>query len=187
MVRRFLFGALAICLLGGGARKSEEHALTAHSGPSQEPSGQPQTSREKKKAEASIVYRNTQYGFCFSLPISWRGYSIVADQWRGNPLNEQGEQHAQKGPMISVRHPLWTSANPRQDIPIMVFTQAQWGSLQRDEFHIGAAPIGPSELGRNHKYVFALPARYDYAFPTGYEEVEQILATHPLNGGCKAR
>lgn len=57
----------------------------------------------------------------------------------------------------------------------MVFTPAQWNSLQGDEFHIGAAPMNPSELGRSSQYVLALPARYNYAFPTGYEEVEQIL------------
>ena len=57
----------------------------------------------------------------------------------------------------------------------MVFTLDQWDRLNKDEFHIGAAPINPSELGRNKDYVFALPARYNYAFPLGYEEVEQIL------------
>jgi hypothetical protein len=82
--------------------------------------------------------------------------------------------------MISIRHPEWTAENPRQDIPIMIFTTAQWNSLQQGKFHIGAAPIGPSELGRNAKYVFALPARYNYAFPTGYEEVESILKSDPL-------
>ena len=45
-----------------------------------------------------------------------------------------------------------------------------------------AAPINPGELGRNVKYVFALPARYNYAFPTGYQEVEKILEGKPLRG-----
>lgn len=40
--------------------------------------------------------------------------------------------------------------------------------------------IGPSMLGQNSKYVFALPPRYNYAFPTGFEEVEKILETGPL-------
>jgi len=62
----------------------------------------------------------------------------------------------------------------------MIFTRAQWNSLQRGDFHIGAAPIGPSELARNSKYVFALPARYNYAFPIGFEEVEIILKNNPL-------
>ena len=62
----------------------------------------------------------------------------------------------------------------------MIFTTAQWKSLQQEEFHIGAAPVGPRELGRNTKYVFGLPARYNFAFPTGYEEVENILKGDPL-------
>jgi hypothetical protein len=62
----------------------------------------------------------------------------------------------------------------------MVFTLQQWNSLQSDMFHIGAAPIGPSELTRNNSYVFALPARYNFAFPPGYQEVEEILRNKPL-------
>ena len=62
----------------------------------------------------------------------------------------------------------------------MVFTLAQWKALQDLEFSVGAAPIGPSELGRNSKYVFALPARYNYAFPKGFEEVEDIVKNKPL-------
>lgn len=69
----------------------------------------------------------------------------------------------------------------------MVFTISQWNALLKDKFIVSAAPIGPGELGRNHTYVFALPARFDYAFPTGYEEVEQILRNRPLNAACKLR
>ena len=69
----------------------------------------------------------------------------------------------------------------------MVFTRKQWESLLKDEFHIGAAPIGPSELGRNHKYVFALPARFDFAYPTGFEEVDQIVRNNPLQAPCKEK
>jgi hypothetical protein len=128
----------------------------------------------------ALEYRNTQYGFRFSLPANWKGFSIVTDQWQGYISGQQGDELAQQGPLISIRHPRWTSANPRQDIPVMVFTLAQWDSLQRDEFHIGAAPIGPSELGRNAQYVFALPARYNFAFPTGWEEVQKIIDGKPL-------
>jgi hypothetical protein len=128
-----------------------------------------------------IVYQNTQYGFDFSLPNTWEGYSIVASAWEGVSLKEQESGKViETGPIISIRHPQWTSENPRQDIPIMVFTLKQWESMQNDEFHIGAAPMNPSELGRNSKYVFALPARYNYAFPTGYEEVEDILKNNSL-------
>jgi len=33
---------------------------------------------------------------------------------------------------------------------------------------------------RNENYVFTIPARYNFAFPTGYEEVEKILESKPL-------
>ena len=126
----------------------------------------------------SIVYDNIKYGFRFSLPQSWKGYTIVKSEWDG--MDSQTGKTIDLGSIISIRHPLWTAQNPRQDIPIMIFTLAQWNALQQGKFHIGAAPIGPSELGRNSKYVFALPARYNYAFPTGYQEVETILKGKPL-------
>ena len=128
----------------------------------------------------SIVYKNTEFGFDFTLPESWNGYTIVESNWEGASI--QTGKTTETGKTISIRHPLWTAQNPRQDIPVMVFSLDQWNSLQNGDFHIGAAPINPSELGRNSKYVFALPARYNYAFPTGYEEVETILKNNPLKG-----
>ncbi len=142
----------------------------------------PQKEGETQEEDKSIVYKNAQYGFNFSLPISWKGYTIVTDKWNGVPpgksLNDSGTV---SGPLISIRHPLWTPKSPRQDIPILVFTKSQWNSLQHEEFFIGAAPIGPTELGHNSSFVFALPARYNFAFPTGYEEVEAILKKKPLS------
>ncbi len=126
----------------------------------------------------SIVYENTKYGFRFKLPVSWKGYSIVTSKWEGRGLT--GGSVVETGPIISIRDPKWTVKTPRQDIPIMVFTHTQWNLLKQEVFHIGAAPLNPSELGRNNYYVFALPARYNYSFPAGYKEVETILANHPL-------
>lgn len=131
-----------------------------------------------------VEYRNAQYGFTFSLPETWKGFSIITDKWEGYDLTKQypqGQVITEQGPMISIRHPQWTAQVPRQDIPIMVFTIDQWGALNKDEFHIGAAPINPSELGRNDKYVFALPARYNYAYPEGYQEVDEILSKGSLH------
>jgi hypothetical protein len=126
----------------------------------------------------SLVYTNEEYGFEFTLPATWKDYSIVMDKWKGEAVTGEGKE---EGPMLSIRHPQWTSENPRQDIPILIFTIDQWDALQQEKFHIGAAPIGPQELNRNEKYVFALPARYNFAFPTGYEEVEQILEGNPIH------
>lgn len=120
----------------------------------------------------SVIYTNAQYGFNLTLPTSWKGYTIVNTTWAGGKTDNPD---VTDGPIISIRHPLWTAAVPRQDIPIMVLTLDQWNALQKDQFHIGAAPINPSELGRNAKYVFALPARYNYAYPVGYEEVDALI------------
>jgi|GEM_PF-830467 hypothetical protein len=151
--------------------------------------------------DSAVIYDNAEFGFSIVLPASWEGYQIVTEQWEGYSLEEQqsGEQagaggsgnieagEAAKtgqlplsGPIIYIRHPLWTAEDPRQDIPIMIFTIGQWEALQEDKFHIGAAPIGPKELGRNSRYVFALPARYNFAFLTGFEEVEAILESGAL-------
>lgn len=128
-------------------------------------------------ATSATAYQNTQYGFSVSLPASWAGYTVVMDTWKGDSLDANGNmtQGTVSGPFISIRNPLWTAADPHQDIPIYVFTIQQWNDMQADKFHIGAAPINPSELARNANYVFALPARYNFAYQTGYEEVQQVI------------
>ncbi len=109
-----------------------------------------------------------------------RPITLTAEKFGGHWLITavQLGAYEENGPAVYKNS--WTAQNQRQDIPIMVFTHAQWDALQNGEFHIGAAPIGPSELARNSSYVFALPARYNYAFPAGYEEVENILKGDPL-------
>ncbi len=133
--------------------------------------------RRMEPGDSMLVYENRQYGFAFSLPETWQGYQVVIEEWEGL---DPGGKRVEAGPVLKFRHPEWMENNPRQDIPVMVFTLAQWEKMQQEKFHIGAAPVGPKELGRNDKYVFALPARYNFAFPTGYEEVEEILENNPL-------
>ena len=137
------------------------------------------TSSVEISSSAQIIYKNTEYGFTFNLPASWTGYSIINSNWNGN-LIEVTDSPKVTGPEISIRHPLWTVEVPRQDIPILILTLDQWNLVQQEKLSLGAAPIPPSELGRNSKYVFALPARYNFAFPTGFEEVNQIIETKPL-------
>lgn len=122
-----------------------------------------------------ISYQNNDYGFAISLPKIWKEYTILTEKWEGT--SPENGQVVESGPKLLIRHPQWTKENPRQDIPILVFTPKQWEEMQKDQFHIGAAPMNPSKLGANDKYIFALPARYNYAFPTGYEEVEEILTS----------
>ena len=134
-------------------------------------------------AEDGVVYSNTDYGFEVQLPDSWEGYTIVTDSWNGIALDgdKQGENVA-SGDIIKIRNPKWTEDNPYQDIPVMVFTLDQWDQVSNEKMAVSAAPIPPAKLGSNSKYVFALPARYNYAFPTGFEEVEDIVASNPLVG-----
>ncbi len=132
---------------------------------------------------ALVEYKNTEYGFVITLPSSWKGYSSISNTWKAySPNKPQGSIPDETGPLLSVRHPLWSETTPRQDIPVMVFTLLQWNLITQDKIHVGAAPINPSELARNTKYVFALPARYNFAYPVGYEEVETILQTKPIRG-----
>ena len=143
------------------------------------------TTTSTTESVTPVEYRNTQYGFTFSLPADWKGYSIVTEKWQGFPISTGNASSsttsaAVYGPELLIRNPLWTAKNPRQDIPIMIFTTAQWGLVQQMKLSVGAAPVPPSELGHNSTYVFALPARYNYAFQTGYQEVEKILAGKPL-------
>lgn len=142
--------------------------------PTTSPSASPSASSN------TILYENKQYGFSFELPLSWQNYSIVDDNWQGYLItNETGQSTPDEtGPKILIRHPMWTSQVPRQDIPIMIFTLAQWDLVSQEKLAVGAAPFGPSELGRNSTYVFGLPARYNYAFLPGFEEVDQLIQAH---------
>lgn len=132
-------------------------------------------------AKSTLTYSNKDYGFNFTLPSDWKGYTIVKDTWEGTSLSgKQSGKVTQKGTELLLRNPKWTKKNPYQDIPIMVFTKKQWKLIEKEELAVSAAPIGPSKLGSNSKYVFALPARYNFAYPAGYEEVEKIMKSNPL-------
>lgn len=124
---------------------------------------------------ASVVYENKEYGLRVALPEDWKGYQVLTQQWAAFKVSDPGAGNTVFGPEIVLRSPKWTQAKPYQDIPIMIFSPEHWQQLNQDVIHIGAAPIGPRELARNARYVFALPARYNFAFPEGYEEVEKII------------
>ncbi|MGB9832047.1 MAG: hypothetical protein ACPLPP_00845 [Caldisericum exile] len=133
-----------------------------------------------KECFRTLKYTNNEYGFNFYLPLTWNGYKVIEDKWTGYKFGASGDEIAETGPILIIRDSEWTEKEPTQVIPIMIFTIAQWNDLKKEKFHIGAAPIGPTELGRNSKYVFALPARYNYAFPKGFEVVDEIMQSNPL-------
>lgn len=131
---------------------------------------------EKCESVATTTYRNDKYGFKVKLPESWKGFKTVESQ--KDIFGTNGEGVIGHFPEIEIVHPLSTTQNPRQNIPIFIFTADQWkhvGNEKDGDWAVSAAPIPPSELGHNNKYVFALPARYNYAYLPGFEEVQQII------------
>lgn len=125
----------------------------------------------------SITYKNTDYGFDFTLPLNWQGYSVVKETWSGSPLTNTPPQ---SGPKLLIRNPKWTALAPYEDLPILVFTISQWNSYLAENFSVGAAPIKASELGRNNKYIFALPARWNFDYSLDYKEAQDIIDGNPL-------
>lgn len=126
------------------------------------------------------VYRNELFGFSIALPESWKGYTI--NQIKEDLYDVTGKTKTNNGvvdsfQLVEIHHPLETANNPREDMPIMIFTPSQWDHVQKEEWSAGAAPIPPSILGQNSKYILALPARYNYDFKTGWEEVDQLVKT----------
>lgn len=129
-------------------------------------------------------YRNLEYGFILALPESWRGFSATEKKWTGNwhyPKSIATDEV--RGPLIVIDHPRFYEV--AQEIPVMIFTREQWNSViehgvGKPFLSVSAAPIPPSEIGRNSKYVFAIPPRYNYAFPVGWEEVDKIVQNKSL-------
>jgi hypothetical protein len=63
----------------------------------------------------------------------------------------------------------------------MIFTPTVWDQVNSGSISVSAAPIPPTKLAENSRYVFALPARYNYAFPKGWEEVDQIMKSNRVS------
>lgn len=132
-------------------------------------------------AVEAVTYTNAEYGFSVALPQDWKGYTVLNQTWTGYAICATGQCPTESGPQIAIRNPRWTAGTPYQDIPVMVFTIDEWHAVVQGTLGVSAAPIPPRELGRNATYVFALPARYDYAFPAGWQEVQDIVNAHPLH------
>jgi len=56
-----------------------------------------------------------------------------------------------------------------------------WAQVESEELLVSAAAMLPTKLAENDSYVFALPARYNYAYPKGWEEVDQIMKSNPVS------
>jgi hypothetical protein len=128
-----------------------------------------------------VTYRNKQYGFCFDLPPQWAGYKVIEEQWEGGDYTGGVEA---SGPKLLFRSPQWTNADPREDIPILVFTTAQWTLIEKEKLIVSAAPVPPQEIAKNTRYVFALPPRWNYDGLPGLDEANRIVAGNSLHAPC---
>jgi len=122
------------------------------------------------------VYRNATYGLMIRLPDDWKGFTTVPKNWQAWEVST-GNMVA-TGPEVVLRHPLWTAAKPYEDLPIMVFTTAQWQKVKGPNdviWTVSAAPFPPAPLASNSNYVFALPPRYNYDFAQGFQALDDAV------------
>jgi hypothetical protein len=144
-------------------------------------SKQQPSSESAHKNSKAYQYKNSKYGFTFLLPATWKGCKIVEDTWSGYTETERGEETVERGPTIRIVNPRSKESDQHGDIYIMTFTHRQWDSLQKGKFVVSAASIGPGELDRNTKYVFAEPPRMINPDLEGAEEIESIMKGSPLH------
>ncbi|MFA6437274.1 MAG: hypothetical protein WC242_03855 [Candidatus Paceibacterota bacterium] len=125
------------------------------------------------------TYNNQEYGFEMTFSDSWKGYTVLNNTWTGQDISGTSETAKQySGPEIVFRNPNWTGAKHWQDIPIMVFTPDVWKLVTEEKIAVSAAPIGPSEVGRNQKFIFATPPRwYGFTDDLGMDEAVGIVKT----------
>jgi hypothetical protein len=146
------------------------------------PPDKPAVTAKPHVSSTAVTYLNPKYGFCFALPTSWKGYTVVTEQWRGLILSSG---HVVNGPQLLIRNPEWTQEKPYRDIPIMVFTPAQWKQVDNVEMSVSAAPIGPSKLGQTSRYVFALPPRWiGFSDAAGTEDLQAWMQQNRLRAPC---
>lgn len=177
----FLF---TIILFVGCTNIDDEHFQSQPTQATSQPTKTPTQSPDRAPSSSdsdSIVYTNKQYGFQFSLPESWKGYSIVKSHWEGNTMDKNASKKTSEilfNPFDSRSS--MDRANAKAGYTHYGIYDQSVGLSSTGRIFIGAAAIQPSELGQNDRYVFAIPSRYNFAYPPGYEEVDKILQSGPL-------
>ena len=112
----------------------------------------------------NISYTNLDYGFSLNLSKDWENFTAT-------------ESEIQFGNLVTIRKSVWGLSSPTADIPILIYPIEQWKIWEGNDFegYPTAAPMGPTERGRNAKYIFATAPRYNFSFNLGFEEVEEII------------
>jgi hypothetical protein len=152
------FGLLAMAMLSAGCGSAE---------------------LASQRSGLPVRYRNAPYGLTFFLPASWQGYSVSVAQLEDKKYSPAEDRQTLVGytPMITLRHPQWQPTAPYQDIPILVFTRAQWDELNHGElWPVMFAGGAMDELWHNERFVFVMSSRYNAADEVrGEKEVAEIV------------
>jgi hypothetical protein len=126
-----------------------------------------------------LRYYDARSGLTFFLPTSWRNYSVSTQQMEDQGYSSSEDKDITVGytPMITLRHPQWQASVPYQDIPILVFTRAQWDALHNGELWPSLFAGGLMvELWHSERFVFAMSNRYNWADEMrGCKEVAKIV------------
>ncbi len=137
----------------------------------------------KHTSNSPVIYHNTKYGLTFSLLPDWRGFTVLTNEWVGYQSDNAGEIiRTERGPEIVLRHPQWTARDPHQDIPIRVFTRAQWPDVRFEKVWIDAGG-STDEISHNRHYVFGIHGRFNWGELTGWEQSQKIVATNCMIAG----
>ncbi len=124
-------------------------------------------------------YHDSKSGLTFYLPKSWRGYSVLHEEWQGLhyvPAKDENITVA-RGPVFVLRHPHWTATKMYQDITLVVYTRSQWDGEKQGKFCCTYFAGGTMvELWHNDNYVFAMSTHEGKAELEGWQEVNQIVS-----------
>jgi len=125
--------------------------------------------------KTTVQYNDLNLKFTLTLLANWQGYTLDKGTWDGTGMGQDNSGANYSGTQIVIRNPKGSRWQP---IPIMVFTPAQWQLVEQEKINLSAAPVGPSKIGQNAKYVFALPARWvGFADYYGMDEAMAISQT----------
>src|ERR1017187_4447415 len=78
------------------------------------------TSAPNQSVGLPLRYHNSQYDLTFFLPASWKGYSVLIQQWDAELRSTDYQKviGSERGPIVLLRHPQWKTNDSYQDIPI---------------------------------------------------------------------
>jgi hypothetical protein len=128
-----------------------------------------------RQPEPGILYHNSQYHLDFSLQQSWRGYSVIIQEWESQAYKPSLDQDVMvgHGPIILLRNPAWKADDPQQDIPIFVFTREQWSADMQNGIFAGGVM---EEISHNARFVFGIHSRFNWDESVkGREEAQEIV------------